>query len=150
MKKFSFVILVAALMLSSLACKALAGAMGGNNDGGITPPGDSSGIATLPPITTDGGNVTVGESPFPVTSDAFNVVSTPQSVTFQTKLSADDVMKFYRDELGKQGLTEDSSMTTNFNGIVAMFFKDSNGKTVVLGGAPTGDGSLTVTLAYQQ
>ena len=149
MKKYSILLAIIALVFASLACQTV---MGGGNGSGIpdapqTDGGDDG--AEVPPVQQDGGNITVGESPFPVTSDAFNVVSTPQAVTYQTKLSADDVMKFYRDELGKQGYTENSSMTTSFNGIIAMFF-EGNGKTIVLGGAPVGDGSLSVTLAYQQ
>jgi hypothetical protein len=152
MKKYSILFAMASLILASLACQTI---MGGG-DGGFNPPdvpqvdGGGVEVPTVPPVTNDNGNITIGgESPFPVTDDAFNVVSTPQSVTYQTKLSADDVMKFYRDELGKQGFSENKDMTTSFGGIVAMFF-EGNGKTIVLGGAPIGDGSLSVTLAYQQ
>ncbi len=152
MKKYSILLAIVALVLASLACQTIMGGGGG----GVNVPGEEQENGNdveapeNPSGQQDGGNVTVGgESPFPITGDAFNVVSTPQAATYQTKLSADDVMKFYRDELGKQGYTEDSSMTTNFNGIIAMFFT-GDGKTIVIGGAPVGDGSLSVTVAYQQ
>jgi hypothetical protein len=155
MKKYSVLLAIVALVLASLACQTI---MGGGDNGFDTPeipdvPQDSDDdfeAPTIPPVEQDGGDITVGgASPFPVTGDAFNVISTPQSVTYQTNMSADDVMKFYRDELGKQGYTEDTSMTTTFGGMIAMFF-EGNGKTVVIGGAPVGDGSVSVTVAYQQ
>jgi hypothetical protein len=161
MKKFSVYLAIAALLLASLACQTVMGGGSGNSAPDTTAPGydsgtDNSGATTVPEATspsveTDGNNVTVGGgSPFPVATDAFNVVSTPTSVTYQTKLSADDMMKFYRDELGAQGYTEDTSLTTNFSGIVAMFFKGSDGKDLVLAIAPVGDGSNSVTVSYQQ
>jgi hypothetical protein len=162
MKKYSLSLAIIALVLASLACQTVMG--GGNNNFNmpdvpdvpnateVPQTGGDAEIPTVPPVTTDdnnNGNVTIGgESPFPVAGDAFNIVSTPQSVTYQTKMSADDVMKFYRDELSKQGFTENKDMTTTFGGVIAMFF-EGDGKTIVLAGAPAGDGSLSVTLAYQ-
>ena len=150
MKKYSILLAIVALVLASLACQTI---MGGGDNGFEAPdvPQQTDGDdVEVPSVEQDGGDITVGgESPFPVTSDAFNVISTPQSVTYQTNMSGDDVMKFYRDELGKQGYTEDTGMTTNFSGMIAMFFVN-NGKTIVIGGAPVGDGSTSVTVAYQQ
>ena len=111
MKKYSILLAVVVLVLSSLACQTI---MGGNS---FNAPSDNGSVATAPPVTTDGGNITVGgNSPFPVTSDATNVVSTTDTVTFQTKLSSADVIKFYQDEFEKKGYTEDKSMEVNFNG----------------------------------
>jgi len=158
MKKYSALFAIIALVLASLACQTV---MGGRDNFQVpdvpsmteVPQTDGGEIPTVPPVATDdnnNGGVTVGgESPFPVADDAFNIVSTPQSVTYQTKMSADDVMKLYRDELSKQGYAENKDMTTSFGGIIAMFF-EGDGKTIVLAGAPAGDGSLSVTLAYQQ
>ena len=155
MKKYSILLAIVALVLASLACQTIMG--GGNNDYELpnvpdvpqTDDGDVE-IPTVPPVTTDDGNITVGgESPFPVTDDAFNVISTPETVTYQTNKSADDVMAFYRDALGKEGYTENKDLTSSFGGIVAAFF-EGNGKTIVLAAAPAGDGSLSVTLVYQQ
>jgi hypothetical protein len=155
MKKYSVLLAIFALVLASLACQTVMG--GGDTDYDYEAPelpqtDDGGDVApTLPPVTTDeDGGITIGgESPFPVTSDAFNIISTPQSVTYQTNMSADDMMNFYRDELSKQGFAENKDMTTSFGGIVAMFF-ESNGKMIVLAGSPVGDGSLSVTVAYQQ
>lgn len=147
MKKYSILLAILTLVLASLACQTIMG--GGNDD--FTPPTSDSGddsVVTSEPEPGDDDFSSGGESDFAVTSDAYNVTSTSGSVTFQTNLSSDEVSDFYRDELGKQGYSEDTALTTNFNGIVAMFFT-GNGKTVVMGVVPSDDGSNLVTLAYQ-
>jgi hypothetical protein len=147
MKKYSFLLAVIALVLSSLACQTI---MGGGN-GVNAPGGNNGGAATAAPAATDSGNITVGgASPFPVASDATNVVSTPETVTYQTKLTSDQIIKFYQDEFGKKGYTEDKSMSVNFNGAFTMGFDGhESGKKIIIGGAPLGGGSTTVTIALQ-
>ncbi len=152
MKKYSILLAIIALILASLACQTIMG--GGDvpnvpNVPDVNNGGDDTTAPTSPPETNDGGDITVGgESPFPVTSDAFNVTSTSETLSFQTKLSADDVMKFYRDEFGKQGLTEDASLSVTFgNTFTLTFTGHESGKNVYLVGADAGDGSLYVTIA---
>jgi hypothetical protein len=147
MKKYSILLAVVVLLLSSLACQTI---MGGGN--GINVPEVPSGdVPTLPPVTTDGGNVTVGgESPFPVPSDSTNQVSTAEVVTYQTKLSSDEVIKFYQDEFGKLGYTEDKSMAVNFSGAFTLAFDGhESGRKILIAGAPAGDGSTAVTITLQ-
>ena len=150
MKKYSILLAMIALVLASLACQTLMG--GGsvpnvpdiNGNGG----GDDTTIPTTPPDTTGGDNITVGgESEFPVTSDAFNVVSSSEAVTFQTKLSVDDVLKFYRDEFAKQGYKEDTSMAMTLGKTFTMVFTGhASGKSIYVVGADAGDGSLYITI----
>lgn len=155
MKKYSVLLAILALVLSSLACKTVMG--GGGNDYQIPdvpelPQTDDGGeleIPTLPPVTTDeDGGVTIGgESEFPVTSDAFNVVSAQDMVTFQTKLNTDDVLKFYRDEFASQGYEEDESMAITFGKTFTLAFTGhESGKVIYVVGADAGDGSLYVTI----
>src|SRR5690348_15916798 len=146
MKKYSILLAIIALVLSSLACQTI---MGGGNDSQV--PTSDSGAPTSPPVSNDNGNVTVGgESPFPTASDAFNVVSTSETVTYQTKLSSDDVVKFYQDEFGKLGYTEDTSMAVNFAGAFTMGSDGhDSGRKIVIAGAPVGDGSTSVTITLQ-
>ena len=108
-------------------------------------------IESIPPITTDGENITVGgESPFPVTSDAINVISAPDVVTYQTNFTSDEVVKFYQDEFGKSGYTEDTSLSVNFNGIFTLAFDGhESGRKIILAGAPVGDGTTSVTITLQ-
>ncbi len=147
MKKYGILLAIIALVLASLACQTIMG--GGNND--FTPPAineNGADTPSAPPESEDNGNVTVGgESGFPATSDAFNVASTPETITFQTKLSVDDVQKFYRDEFAKQGYTEDTSMAITFGNTFTMVFTGhASGKNIYVVGADAGDGSIYVTI----
>lgn len=148
MKKYSILLAITALIIASLACQTIMG-------GGNSVPDDVQ-IEPLPPVDSGGGDipnipdVSVGESPFPVTSDAFNVFSTSETVTYQSNLSSDEIIQFYQDEFGKMGYTENASMTANFQGIFTMGFDGhESGRLIVIAGAPLDDGSVQVTLALQ-
>lgn len=146
MKKYSILLALITLVLSSLACQTVMG--GGNNDYDAAPTYDANAPT---PESNDSGDVTLGgESSFPVPSDAFNTVSTQDTVVYQTKLSSDDVIKFYQDEFGKLGYAEDSTMAVNFAGAFTMGFDGhESGRKIVIGGAPVGDGSTSVTVTLQ-
>ena len=148
MKKYGILLAMIALVLSSLACQTI---MGGGDNGYNTPDYDDSAPTSTSGSDVDGGDVTVGgDSEFPITSDAFNVVSTPDTVVYQTKLSSDDVVKFYQDEFGKLGYTEDTTMSVNFAGAFTMGFDGhDSGRKIILAGAPVGDGSTSVTITLQ-
>ena len=154
MKKYSVLLAILALVLASLACQTVMG--GGDN---FEPPqipelpqtdgGDGIEIPTIPPVATDeSGNVTIGgESEFPVTSDAFNVVTAAGTLTFQTKMSSDDVLKFYRDEFANQGYKEDASMAITFGKTFTLAFNGhESGKVIYVVGADAGDGSIYITI----
>jgi hypothetical protein len=148
MKKYSILLALIALVLSSLACQTVMGR--GDNDYDAAPTYDAN-ASTPTPGTNEDGDVTIGgESSFPVPSDAFNTVSTPDTVVYQTKLSSDEVVKFYQDEFGKLGYTEDPDMAVNFAGAFTMGFDGhESGRKIVIGGAPVGDGSTSVTVTLQ-
>lgn len=166
MKKYSILLAIAALIFASLACQTLMG--GGNDapnfvppgDGGgnesaptFIPPGDSSGIpteVTIPPIATDeNGNITIGGAPdFPVPDDATNVINMGNElVMFQTKLSLDETMKFYRDACEKLGYVERAPDTLTTDALFIMMFDDSaNGKVISIQGTSM-DGSTSVNIS---
>jgi hypothetical protein len=164
MKKYSVLLAALALVLASLACQTVMG--GGDNnfeapqmpefpqtDGGDEIEIPEIEIPTIPPVTTDdnggddGGFTVGGESEFPVTSDAFNVVTASNMVTFQTKMSTDDLLKFYRDQFASQGLEEDKSMAITFGKTFTLAFNGhESGKVIYVVGADAGDGSIYVTI----
>ena len=154
MKKYSVLFAIIALVLASLACQTV---MGGSNNfqapnvPSVTeaPQTDSGEIPTVPPVATDQGNGTTvgGKSEFPVPSDATNIVSAAETVAFQTKMSSDDVLKFYRDEFAKQGYKEDPSMSMTFGKTFTLAFTGhKSGKVIYVVGADAGNGSLYVTI----
>ena len=115
-----------------------------NNDNGqpasteAAPPEDNGG----------GGSQDVGGYPIP--SDATNVISAADTVTFTTKLSVDEIMAFYRDEYGKQGLTERTSMTVTMSQLFTIAFDgDPSGKAISISGVDNGDGTTSVTITKQ-
>jgi hypothetical protein len=157
MKKITILLAFIVLILASLACQTLLG--GGNNNfespnlPEITevPQGngnDSQIPLTTPPVAGGDGITVGGESEFPATRDAFNVVSTSESLTFQTKMSTDDVLKFYRDEFTKAGYKEDASMALLFGKTFTLVFTGhASGKSIYVIGADAGDGSLYVSIS---
>ena len=154
MKKYNILLAITALIIASLACQTLMGGGDNSNDTQVQPlpPVDNGGDAqSTEESTTDSGDATLGnESPFPMPSDAFNVASTADVLAYQTNLSSDDVIKFYQDEFGKAGYTEDASFSMNFNGVFTLAFNGhESGKQILVAGAPTGDGSVSVTVTFQ-
>ncbi len=90
-------------------------------------------------------------SEFPMTSDAFNVTDMgSESVLYYTKMSMEDVMKFYRDEYTAKGYNEREILTTVSDGIFSMVFDgDPSGKAVVIQSVDLGDGSRTVAIRLE-
>ncbi|MFN8382455.1 MAG: hypothetical protein U0V02_10965 [Anaerolineales bacterium] len=151
MRKFSILFATLSLLLASLACQTV---MGGGND--------INQIETLPPVDTtvitpeapnDPGNSGLsvgGDSEFPMPDDAVNVVSVSGTVNFQTKLSIDEVMAFYRDTYGKQGFTERDTFTTISDGVFSFVFDgDPSGKAILIQGFDVGDGTTNVSITLQ-
>ena len=147
MKKYSIFLAIVMLVLASLACQTI---MGG---GDVNVPIDDGGVEapTLPPADGDGSDFSAGgESEFAMPGDAFNVVAANDVLTFQTKLTADEVTSFYRDEFGKQGYSEDSALSVTFgSNFTLVFTGHSSGRSIYLVGADAGDGSLFVTITLQ-
>ena len=65
-------------------------------------------------------------------------------------MSTDDLIKFYRDEYGKQGLKERTSMTVTMGQLFTIVFDgDSSGKAISISGADSGQGTTVVTITKQ-
>jgi len=147
--------MLAVLVLASLACQAVSG-IGGGND---VPAGPSSNEA--PPSVDEEPVATAEEEPLPadstsdsafiMTADAYQVVNIGDgSVLYYTKLSLEDVMKFYRDEYTAQGYTERELLTVVSDGVFSMVFDgDPSGKAVVIQSVDLGDGSRTVAIRLE-
>jgi hypothetical protein len=157
MKKYSALLAIIALVLASLACQTV---MGGGNNGFNVPDmpnltdvpqtdGGSTDVApTVPPVTTDGGITIGGESEFPMPTDAINVINVGSDVlNFQTKLSLDEGMKFYRDEFGKLGYTERDILTVTSPTTFSMVFDGhASGKAIAVQGVDLGDGTINISI----
>jgi hypothetical protein len=128
MNKYRWLVALIVLVLASLACQTV---MGGGSEVPQVPQNtqipqapdnnnealDPSPTEALPPTNEnegDGGGIQdVGG--FPVPTDATSVVTAGGVVTYITTMSVNEVVTFYRDEYGKQGLTERTSMSVTMD-----------------------------------
>ena len=150
MKQYRIFLAITALVLASFACQALTG--GGNNN---IPNSENSGrqqstVQPTEPSTDSTSNSSINTN-FTMTSDAFNEMELGEdSILYYTKLSADEVMQFYRDELTKQGYTERKATTIVSDTTFSMVFDgDPSGKALVIQSVDLGDGSRTVNVRLE-
>jgi len=146
MRKYRILLAIVMLVFTSLACQVLSG--------GGTAPSD-----TLSP--SDGGNAnqpdesnsvnTLPTSDFPMTDDAFNFVDVGDgSILYYTKMSAEDVMNFYRDAYTSRGYTENETLTVVSGGVFSMVFDGGpDNRAVVIQSVDLGDGNRTVSIRLE-
>jgi hypothetical protein len=152
MKKYSILLAIIVLVLASLACQTLTGggeAPGVQQNEPELPQTDGGEIPTAPPVTTDDGGITIGgKSEFPMPADAINVINMGSDVlNFQTKLTLDEGMSFYRDEFGKLDYTERDILTVTSDTIFSMVFDGhASGKAITVQGVDLGDGTINISI----
>ncbi len=148
MKYFRIHIAIAVLVLSSLACQAIAG--GKNNV-----PSSNENVTQPTKATNDNSDTGSSDSSvktdFPMTPDAFNVTEVGNgSLVYYTKLSAQDAMKFYRDAYTAKGYKERELLTVVSEGTFSMVFDgDPSGKAVVIQSVDLEDGSRTIAIRLE-
>ena len=151
MKLFRIYLTIAVLLLASLACQAVTG---GRDNSPTLPPGNENSdpdvLEPTPATPNDDNTDSITSTDFPVTSDAYNVTEAAGSLVFYTKLSLDDVMKFYRDEYTARGYTEREILTVVSDTTFSMVFDgDPSGKAVVVQSVDLGDGSRTIAIRLE-
>jgi hypothetical protein len=151
------------LILASLACNAIfgGGSLSTEEPGGgggpaptEAPAGGGGGTAPTeeppdaqPTADTGGGGQTSSE--FPLPDDATNVVEVTGTVNYQTGMSLEDVMTFYREAFGSQGYVERELLTvTSDTAFSFVFDGHSSGKAIVVQGVDLG-GSTNVSISLQ-
>lgn len=152
MKQYRIFLALTVLVVASLACNALTGRKADS----AAPQESSSGgqvdqpTESAPPIDNGSSNTTV-KTDFPMTDDAYNTIDVGDgSLLYYTKLSMDDVLKFYRDEYTAKGYTERELLTTVSDGVFSIVFDgDPSGKAVVIQSVDLGDGSRTVAIRLE-
>ena len=157
MKHFRIVVATAALVLASLACQAVTG--GGNDDVNDVPSSNDNATqpeAAQPTVAPNDSNDnsnsdSVTSTDFPLTADAFDIIEVGDgSIVYYTKLSAEDAMKFFRDEYTSRGYTERENLTVVESGIFSMVFDgDPSGRAVVIQSVDLGDGSRTIAIRLE-
>jgi hypothetical protein len=148
MKNFRISLAIAMLVLASLACQAVTGR------GDDTPPpnNDTTQPTEAPDNNGNNGNSDSSvQTDFPLTADAYNVTQVGDgSIVYYTKLSAEDAMKFYRDQYTAKGYKEREILTVVSAGTFSMVFDgDPSGKAVVIQSVDLGDGSRTIAIRLE-
>ncbi|HEY4723218.1 MAG TPA: hypothetical protein VII92_15290 [Anaerolineae bacterium] len=160
MKKNSYLWLaaIAALLIASMACSALAGgndtdtAGGGQGDAGGATGGDTGGGAgggvtnpTQAPPKNTGYN-----TDFPLPSNVTNFTDLGDSaINFQTDMNLTDSIAFYRDAFTSQGYTERTINTAITDTTFSMVFDGhASGKAIVIQGVDLG-GSTNVNIRFE-
>ena len=160
MKRYRWFVALIVLVLASMACQTV---MGGGNQVPEFPQvpntNDYNNNDNVPPMPTeappvdnsnDAGGDTQNLGGFNKPGDATDVVEAQDTVVFKTNMSVDEVLAFYRDEYGKQGLTERTSMTVTMSQLFTIAFDgDTSGKAISISGVDNGDGTTSVTITKQ-
>jgi len=149
MKLYRIFLAVTVLVLASLACNGLAGSK--NN---ATDPANQAGQSTTQ-VPSDNGpssdNGKTFKTDFPMTADAYQMTDVGDgSLLYFTKMSLEDVMKFYRDEYASKGYKERELLTSVSDGVFSIVFDgDPSGKAIVIQSVDMGDGSRTVAIRLE-
>ena len=144
MNKTRLWIVLAALAAAALACNAV---MGGAKTS--TPEaGDSDTVEVTP---TDSGDTQNPESEYPLPDSVSNFTASGEgTINFQTTLSLEEVMDFYRDSFGKEGYTERELLTVTSDGTFSFVFDGhTSGKSIVVQGVDLG-GNTNVSIRLEE
>ena len=152
MKQYRIFLALTVLVVASLACSALTGTKAdpaapqeSSSGGQVDQPTESA------PSVDNGSSNTTVKTDFPMTDDAYNTVDVGDgSLLYYTKMSMEDVLKFYRDEYTAKGYTERELLTTVSDGVFSIVFDgDPSGKAVVIQSVDLGDGSRTIAIRLE-
>ncbi|MCD4674285.1 MAG: hypothetical protein K8R77_16605 [Anaerolineaceae bacterium] len=97
----------------------------------------SSAEEAMDDVVTD-----AGDSPYPVPDDAQNLMNLDGVINYQTSLTLDEVVAFYRQALAAQGYTERTINTVIEAGVASLVFDgDPSGKALVVQVVSLGESS---------
>jgi len=153
MKHYRIFLALTVLVVASLACNVLTG----SKTTPVAPQDPSSGnqveqpTVSAPSNDSSSNNGTTVKTDFPMTADAYNAIDVGDgSLLYYTKMSMDDVLKFYRDEYTAKGYKEREILTSISDGVFSIVFDgDPSGKAVVIQSVDLGDGSRTVAIRLE-
>jgi hypothetical protein len=154
--------IIGAVLLISLACTcgALSSAATPTPDEGVPvfPTDDENGdvpteesleATTEAPTeeSTDGGNF---DTEFPIPDDAQNFADVGGTVNFQTGMSLDDALAFYRDAFAGQGYTERSLLTSTTDTTFSIVFDGHpSGEAIVVQAVDLGTNTTNVSIRLE-
>ena len=150
MKKFNIVLALLALTLASLACQTLTN---GGSDPQPLPPADSGEEFPAAPSeeSSEEFDFSFGaDTEFPLPDDATSVTEVVGTVNYQTSLTVEEVMDFYRNAFEAQGYAEREILTNVADGTFSMVFDGhESGQSIVVQGFDLGDGTTNVNVRLE-
>lgn len=155
-----FVIILTALILSSLACQIVTGGKPEEQEKPTqTNPSTGEEIPTLappdtiPPPTPKTEEDQVFDTEFPLPEDVHNFTTIPssdQGINFMTNMSLEEVIAFYRQAFSAQELVERPILTHIEEGSFSMVFDGApNGKATVIQGVALEQNTTNVNIRYE-
>jgi len=149
------VMLIFVLALAVLACTCTSSLPGGNSDNsgnsGNTENSGNSGDTGNSGNSGDSGDSGSSASEvrgFPVVSDAYEVVDADLagtiSIVYKTKLSFDEVVSFYKDEIAAMGYNLDQDVTAAGNAVLT--FSGPSNLTVTVSADPLDSSAQVVSV----
>ena len=116
MKRINVIILLA-LLVTSLACGLFSGNRGGSEE--IVPSGGDDVTEESPPLSESGDDSSMNNAEFPLPSDVENFMDLGDSgINYQTSLSLDEVVDIYRKYC--KGILSDSQIKRSADLILNM------------------------------
>ena len=144
------VMLIFVLALAVLACTCTSSLPGGNSDNsGNSGNTENTGNSGDSGDSGDSGSSAREVRGFPVVSDAYEVVDADLagtiSVVYKTKMSFDEVVSFYKDEIPGMGYSLDQDVTAAGNSV--MTFSGPSNLSVTVSADPTDSSAQIVTIS---
>ncbi len=162
MVKSRLLLVLIVLLATSMACRLFGGREAEPSPGletlpepptsdSVTP--GSGETQPTPPVDMPEDETQVYDTAFPLPQDVQNFTQLPQSeggVNFQTNMSLEDVIIFYRDEFTSQGLVEREILTVIDDSAFSMVFDGApNGMAIVVQGVALGPSQTNVNIRYE-
>ena len=148
MKNKRSLLILAVLLITSLACSLASGGRGGSED--VLPGGDSAPGGVSPSSGSEGESEDL-DTDFPLPSNVKNFMELgPGAINYQTTMTLNEVVDFYRDAFAEAGYDE-RDITTVINDTTFSIVWDGhpNGQAIVVQGVDLGDGTVNVNVRYE-
>ena len=139
------VLFLVILVVASLACSLTSGGGSGSRGGGDSGPGSVS--------PSSGGEEESGnyDTDFPLPADVQNLTDLgPGTINYQTSMTLNEVVAFYRDVFEMAGYNE-RDITTVINETTFSIVWDGHpsGQAIVVQGVDLGDGTVNVNVRFE-
>lgn len=144
------VMLIFVLALAVLACTCTSSLPGGNSDNsGNSGNTENTGNSGDSGDSGDSGSSASEVRGFPVVSDAYEVIDADLagtiSIVYKTKMSFDEVVSFYKDEIPGMGYSLDQDVTAAGNAVLT--FSGPSNLSVTVSADPLDSSAQYVTIS---